>query len=325
MNSEEPKIIISLTSYPPRIKTVDKVIKSLLAQTVRPWKIVLWLAEDEFPSREESLPSELVALNNGIDFEIDWCENLRSYKKLIPALRKYPDCFIVTTDDDILYPPDTLERLYHAHQTIPNTILSMWVRIITAKGGVIQPFMNWLSTWRNGQSSASASRDNFLLGGSPTWYPPHCLDKRVFDMKLAQSICPNQDDLWFWAMAVLNGTKIYGVSCEGYYLKFLPGTQEEALWNENQVDGNDKAIERLFSTFPEIKDALSLSHPPLPENAIHWGGLFKSSREGNRVFSLRFNIPLFKMKYNEDFSELRYYFFKIPIYRKRLNGRENDE
>lgn len=318
MNDTTPKVIISLTSYPPRIKTVNQVIRSLLAQTVKPWKIVLWLAEEEFPEREKSLPLELVALTNGTNFEIDWCENIRSYKKLIPSLRKYPDCTIVTADDDILYPPDTLERLLYARQATPDVILSMWVRIITAKKGVIQPFLNWLPTWINGQSSALTSTDNYLLGGSPTLYPPHCLDKRVFDMNLAQCICPNQDDIWFWAMAVLNGTKIAGVSCKGYNLKILQGTQEKALWAENQCGGNDRAIRRLFSYFPEIGDKLTLSHRPLPENARHMGGLFKSSREGNRAFSLRLDIPLFQMKYNEDFSEIRYYIFKIPVYRKRL-------
>ena len=321
MNNTTPKVIISLTSYPPRIKTVDQVIRSLLAQTVKPWKIVLWLAEEEFPEREELLPVELVALTQKSIFEIDWCENIRSYKKLIPSLRKYPDCTIVTADDDILYPPDTLERLFHAYQSTPDTILSMWVRIITAKGGVVQPFLNWLSTWKNGQSSALASADNYLLGGSPTWYPPHCLDERVFDMKLAQSICPNQDDLWFWAMAVLNGTKISGVSCKGYFLNIIQGTQEQALWTENQVGGNDMAVARLFSVFPEIRNRLSLLHRPMPENARYWGGLFKSLCEGNRGFAFRLDIPIFQMKYNEDFSEIRYYIFKILVYRKRLIGK----
>ena len=321
MNHTMTKVIISLTSYPPRIKTVNQVIKSLLAQTVKPWKIVLWLAEEEFPEREKSLPSELVVLTKDTNFEIDWCENIRSYKKLIPSLRKYSDCIIVTADDDILYPADTLERLLNVHQATPDVILSMWVRIITAKKGVIQPFLNWLPTWINGQSSASASTDNYLLGGSPALYPPHCLDKRVLDTNLAQSICPNQDDLWFWAMAVLNGTKISGVSCKEYNLNIVQGTQEQALWTENQVGGNDMAIEHLLSYFPEIRDRLSLSHRPLPKNERHVGGLFKSSREGNRCFSFRLDIPLFQMKYNEDFSEIRYYLFKIPVYCKSLNDR----
>ncbi len=319
MNSVLP-VIISLTSYPPRIGTVDQVIRSLLAQTVKPWKIVLWLAREEFPGGEASLPVELVALTRGTNFEIDWCENIRSYKKLIPALRKYPDCDIVTADDDIIYPPDALERLVVAHKESPADILSMWVRVITAKDGIVQPFLDWLPSWIGGQSRAPASFDNYLLGGSPAYYPAHCLHDQVLDMKTAQKVCPNQDDLWFWAMAVLNGRKIRGVSCKDYSLKMLEGSQEHSLWNMNKAGGNDQTIKRLFATFPKIKERLSLTHRPLPSSARFCGGLIRSVREGNRSFSVRFNIPLFQMKYNEDFSTLTYFILKIPVFRRRCSG-----
>lgn len=68
MNSESTKVIVSLTSYPPRIKTVDQVIRSLLAQTVKPWKIILWLANKEFSEGETSLPAGLVNVTLGTNF-----------------------------------------------------------------------------------------------------------------------------------------------------------------------------------------------------------------------------------------------------------------
>ena len=321
MNQQPTRIVISLTSYPPRIRTVHLVIESLLAQTVKPWKIVLWLAEEEFPEREQSLPSELVSLTNDVVFEIDWCENIRSYKKLIPALKKYPDCAIATCDDDIYYPPDMLERVLQAHIASPDYILSMWVRIVTARNGVVQSFLDWLPTWIGGQNQATASTDNYLLGGSPTLYPPHSFNKLVFDMELAKELCPHQDDLWFWAMAVLNRRMIRGVSCRGYAPQMLPGTQSQALWSNNQRGGNDMAIKRLFARFPELKNRLMLSHRPLPKEARHFGGLLCSKREGSRVFSVRLNIPFFQMKYSEDFSTLTYYILKIPVYCKRLTCR----
>ena len=99
----EQKIIVSLTSYPQRIDIVYKVIDSLLRQSLKPDVVVLWLARDEFPRQEQSLPREL---RRYIKFglTIRWCENLRSYKKLIPSLKAYPSDTIVTADDDILYP-----------------------------------------------------------------------------------------------------------------------------------------------------------------------------------------------------------------------------
>lgn len=55
---------------------------------------------------------------------IDWCENLRPYKKLIPALEKYPDNIIVTADDDIFYRPDWLKFLYDEHTKNPDCVVA---------------------------------------------------------------------------------------------------------------------------------------------------------------------------------------------------------
>ena len=50
-----PKIIASLTTFPERINTVEKTIKTILNQTLKPDEVVLWLAESQFPKLEEEL------------------------------------------------------------------------------------------------------------------------------------------------------------------------------------------------------------------------------------------------------------------------------
>ena len=110
------KVIVSLTSYDLRINDVKYAIYSLLNQNFPPDKLILWLDEDSFPQREENLPHDLLELRD-FGLTIDWCENLRSYKKLIPALEKYPDDIIITADDDIFYRPNWLQILYDEHLT----------------------------------------------------------------------------------------------------------------------------------------------------------------------------------------------------------------
>ena len=53
------KIIVSLTSYPPRIGCVHRVVESLIRQTVRADEIILYLSRDEFPDGEADLSVEL--------------------------------------------------------------------------------------------------------------------------------------------------------------------------------------------------------------------------------------------------------------------------
>ena len=59
-SGEASRIIVSFTSYPARITFVPRVLESLYAQSKKPDMILLWLAEEQFPNREEDLPDELI-------------------------------------------------------------------------------------------------------------------------------------------------------------------------------------------------------------------------------------------------------------------------
>ena len=89
LNTEErsPKIIVSLTTFPKRIKTVHITIEQLLTQSVKPDKLILWLAEEQFPNKENDLPEDLLRLRE-FGLTIGWCKDLRSYKKLLPTLKE---------------------------------------------------------------------------------------------------------------------------------------------------------------------------------------------------------------------------------------------
>lgn len=137
------KIIVSLTSYKPRIHDVKYAIYSLLNQTFPPDKLILWLDEDSFPQREKNLPHDLLELKN-FGLTIDWCENLRPYKKFIPALEKYPDDIIVTADDDLMYLPDWLEILYEEHLKNPDCVVAHYAhKVRLNERGKFFPFKQW--------------------------------------------------------------------------------------------------------------------------------------------------------------------------------------
>ncbi|MBI4652507.1 glycosyltransferase family 2 protein, partial [Candidatus Desantisbacteria bacterium] len=111
--SSKRNIIISLTSHPKRFKQNYIAIESLLSQSLKPNKIILWLAEDEasFDEVSEELKR---AQKRGL--EIAFCrQSLRSYNKLIHTLKIYGDSIIVTADDDIMYPDYWLKELYETY------------------------------------------------------------------------------------------------------------------------------------------------------------------------------------------------------------------
>lgn len=108
------KIIVTITSWPKRIKYVEYVIFNMLkCQTMKADKIILNLSTDEFPNKEKDLPENLLLIKKHFDeFEINWVkENTRAFKRLLPTLEKYfnEDCWILTVDDDYFYKKDYIE------------------------------------------------------------------------------------------------------------------------------------------------------------------------------------------------------------------------
>ena len=198
------EIVVSLTTYPARVSTVHTTIITLLNQRVKPDKIVLWIGRDKFPHGEASLPKKLLALQD-IGLTIAWTNDIRSYTKLIPALQEYPNAIIVTSDDDILYPKYWLEMLVDSYNLYPDYIHCH--RALTVKfdsNGNVLPFLKW--QWES--TNCDPSFLNFLTGVGGVLYPPHCLDPEVFNEQVFMELAKTCDDHWFWAMAVLNGTKI---------------------------------------------------------------------------------------------------------------------
>lgn len=254
LNTEprSPKVIVSLTSYPKRIGTVHRTIETLLTQTFKPDMVVLWLAESQFPTKEEALPKKLLRLKR-FGLTIDWCEDLRSYKKLIPALRKYPDDIIVTADDDQFYRPQLLERLYHSYIIDPNAVHCHFVNDVKVLNGEVCRYSEWRFRSEFGDKSYRKS----LLGGTGCLYPPHVLHSDVAKEELFQRLSPLADDLWFWAMAVLNGTKIKLIDNA---FRELAGDcaadNSEALMNRNMGDDgeNNAQLANILAAYPIVRD-----------------------------------------------------------------------
>ena len=254
----EPELIISLTSFPERMRDIQYCLFSLLNQTVKPDRIILWLAKDQFPNREQDIPANVSDLKN-CGLEIRWCDNLYSYKKLIPALLEFPDAIIITTDDDIYYEKDCVEKLYNAYLKTPdNIICHRCHRVKTGKNGEILPYKKWKKKI-NGES---VDYKNFFTGAGAVLYPPKCLYKDITDVELFTKLAPKADDIWFWAMAVLNSTKIKIVKNNIKELTYINPERERGLTGEitlfasNKKGGNDKQMENILAHYPQIKEIL---------------------------------------------------------------------
>jgi hypothetical protein len=238
------KTIISLTSFPERLSKVHNCIRSLLSQTVKPAKVVLYLTEQECSNIV--LPRKLAALQNaGLEVRIA-DTNLRSFNKLFHALRDFPDYTIVTCDDDKLYPANWLEGLVTTHKQHPGQVVCNRARHIRFDvEGQPWPYLKWPAA-----DKQRPSMSLLPLGVGGVLYPEACLDVRVLDTALYTKLCPTADDLWLKAMAMLNGTRTVKVlGSKGIYpsIPFWNGQKlsPENIWN----NGNNTALNNIMQHF----------------------------------------------------------------------------
>mgnify|MGYP004724921933 CR=1 FL=1 len=195
------QLIVSLTSFPYRIPTVHLTIKSLLCQTMKPDKIILQLSEDEFPNKEGDLPENLLKLREE-GLTISWNKgNIKSYKKLIPTLKQYPDAVIVTVDDDRIFDKNMIKDLWNSYLDNPEYIhCHRTTKMLLNKNNEFDA--------KAMQFYKEPSFANKLAGGAGCLYPPNTLYKDITNEELFTKLAPTNDDIWFWLMAVMNGTKI---------------------------------------------------------------------------------------------------------------------
>jgi len=247
-------LILSLTSYPGRMNTLHFTLHTLLNQSLKPDRVILWLAEEQFPDGKRSLPRKVLKLRK-YGLEIRWWHDIKSYKKLIPTLSTFPDALIVTADDDFYYPPTWLESLYTAYLDQPEFIHCQRAhRIRTDPGGEISPY----SEWEKITSNQHASFLTFPTSGGGVIYPPGCFHPDVLNEKLFISLAPTTDDIWFWACTTLKGKKNKLVRNFTGQLPFIDGSQESGLWRTTNIMGqNDISLRNVLLHFPALNKQIN--------------------------------------------------------------------
>lgn len=249
------ELVVSLTSFPARFSTLHLTIGCLLDQTVRADRVVLWIAHEDLPA----LPKTVTKLQ-GRGLEIRSCDDLRSYKKLVPALHAFPDAYIVTADDDLEFARDWLETLVDGVSPQDRSIVCHRAhRSVRWPDGRLTRYVEWEFDVQD-TKARHPSMDIIATTGAGALFPPRVLPGFATDPSLFRRLCPDGDDVWFWWCARLAGTptrKVGGVNP----LFTWPGTQESRLWQVNREGGNDRMIEALSVQFPEVLSLTSWRGP----------------------------------------------------------------
>lgn len=241
----EKPVIVSLTSYEDRFADLSKTIYSLLNQTLRPDRIILWL--DERGDDLTTLPYEITRfIKNGL--EIRFVKDIGPYTKVVYAFKEFYESIIVTADDDIYYPKNWLKYLYLSYVSNQDDIHCHRAHRVGLKYGKILPYENWGKQ----VEEESARYDNFLTGAGGVLYPPKCFSNEVLREDVFLEYAPSADDIWLWVMALVHGKKIRVV--KNHY-KTLISTNlfrqifGKTLYSVNKDGQNDIQLNNLMKFY----------------------------------------------------------------------------
>ncbi len=244
MNRKQIKdeLIVSMTSFPHRIKNLKPVLQSIFTQTIQPNYIILWLADSQFPNQEKDLPPYLLKMVKKGKIYIEWCDDLKPHKKYFYAMKKYPDSIIITVDDDLIYDSIMIENLLISYQQFPRAISATRTHLmIKDENNKLLPYELWPKETNSfiGQPSMQL----IATTGAGTLFPPHLLDTKYLKEDLIKNMALNADDLWLKAVEVLSdipvvqATKFHG-------LNQIKESQKVSLWSANKFK-NDEYLKNI--------------------------------------------------------------------------------
>ena len=242
-NHLEKNIIVSFTSYKNRLQTstINRMIDSLLNQTIYPFKIVMTLFKEDVKYINSYIQSlidkniiELIVVN------ID----IKPHKKYFYTMQKYRNNPIITVDDDIIYENTTIESLLKSYLLYPNYISARRVHKMRFNWkNKLMPYKKWIKEYNK---EFKPSFYLFATTGAGTLYPPNILN--ISDYLLPEIYkCLNADDIYLKYLEIKKKIKtIYVKNNKPMgYPNNDPVVQETALYNLNKFD-NDKYI-KLFN------------------------------------------------------------------------------
>ncbi|WBU55569.1 glycosyltransferase [Paracoccus sediminicola] len=229
-------LIVSLTSYGARLAAAELVLASLLRQTVRADRVILWLDEEDL----DRLPGGI--RDSGAEIRV--CPNWKSYKKLVPTLLESPEAYIVTADDDLYYGPDWLEGLVAAAKAGAKVACHRGHRV-TLEQGLPQKYDNW----QRNIPRPDAGKLIFPTGVGGVLYGPGVFHPDATDAGKFMRLAPSADDVWFYWMHRLRGSEPEKIGGNFRVIEW-PDSQTQNLRATNLgTGGNDRAIQAMIDAY----------------------------------------------------------------------------
>jgi hypothetical protein len=222
---------VTMTTHGARLRNTWAAIESIGRGTVLPRRIILWLDEpnDRLPWRLRQLQ------RRGLEVNFT-APGLGVHTKYWPYLTSAAlDGALVTSDDDILYPPNWLELLRAAHARHPDRVIAHRTKVVSmASDDEFAPYITWPEC-----TSDEPSFAHLATSVSGQLLPPSLQRAIRDDGPVFLGVSKANDDVWLHREAVLHGFPTQQVSRRAEHWPFVPGSQVVALSYSNVFGGEN--------------------------------------------------------------------------------------
>lgn len=289
--------IVSMTTIPSRKGRLKDLISIILTQSWNGFEKFCINIDDNLSNEDYTFYESLKQIDDRI--EINICDHKwRSCNKLLPTIAKYPDAVVITIDDDIDYPIDSLKTLVEAYEKNPDCIITHETNPIIVQNGKFVGYSNNLDL-KLDQKWFSKYLSNCCL------FPPHVFDNTdLFDYdKMMECTGGTHDELWFWVNSTINGTYCIGldyiymfsglenVYSDGYKLSDINADLNKIKWYNQQIIR--MYGDKINAIVGKEKTKLYVTKNNIFSLIYHWS-IFKSFYANNSILNVHNLTPEYK-------------------------------
>lgn len=259
--NRKAEIIVSVTSYPGRIKKAPAALATLFQQTLKPDKIILWLGEDEFPDRK--LPALYAKLKKA-GLTIEFRKDIGPHTKWYYAIKENSDAVVIAVDDDVMYRKRVVETLYKSYLKNPMCVSAMaYAAMRFNEDGTFREYGDWYSV---DSACMMASYRYMALHVGGVLYPPRIMQEETFNLNNILRLSPKQDDLWMKFMEIRNGVKVIPAQksseVQGTVIR---GTQRGLALGIYNTLGTPKQLANMLEEYDILENGERITHRIMEE------------------------------------------------------------
>jgi hypothetical protein len=250
--SDNPRVIVSLSTVPDRIKNLGPTIRSLLKQTRPPDEIVLAIPEFSVRERRPYIVPKYISRLPRV--RVLRCrEDWGPATKFIPAIQDElaagrENTLIMVVDDDRLYPRDALETYLYYSEQFPDAALCF-------RGAAMPSTLDWDDAKMIHARDLREPRPVAVITGCGSYLVrPRFFDRSLWDYSGAPSVAFYIDDIWISACLSLRDVKRYVVPSSAMMRSVRRQRRTVSL---NKIRGRQKLNNEIIAFFRDTWDVFA--------------------------------------------------------------------